>query len=50
MISYYWYMYLQISHSVIPVEQSGGDEIRHHHVHTVVLMGHQDTHDTHSSR
>lgn len=39
--------YLVVGHSVVPVEEAWGDEIRHHYIHAVMLMRYQDTDHAH---
>lgn len=39
--------YLVVGHGVVPVEETGSDVIRHHNVHSVVLMCSQDTEHAH---
>lgn len=34
-----------VGHRVVPPEESRGDVVRHHHVHSVVVMGQEDAED-----
>lgn len=34
---------------MVPIEQAGSDEVGHHHIHSVVLMRHQDAHHAHGT-
>ena len=42
--------HLLVGQSVVPPEEAGCDEVRHHHIHSVVVVGQQDAEDTNSTQ
>lgn len=42
--------HLLVGHGVVPPEETCCDEISHHHVHSIVVMGQQDAEDAYCTQ